>query len=191
MREYVLKKLTNFISHFTFHVSHRRNAFTLAEVLIVLSIIGVVAEYTIPSVISNFQKTEYVTLLKKAYSETNQALKQMAADYGCIDDLKCTGLFDSNLPDAYNTMGDALAKYFNIAKNCRTEINKHCWPDLTNENYDGTSDGGNTPYDSYGYYKFITSDGMSFFIINYKNNCSMDWSTGRIGNMKQMCGVLV
>ena len=50
------------------HVAHcdklRRAAFTLAEVLITLGIIGVVAALTLPTLIQNHQKQVYVTQLK-------------------------------------------------------------------------------------------------------------------------------
>ena len=45
-----------------------RNAFTLAEVLITLAIIGVVAAMTIPTLISDFQEKVTVTKLQKVYS---------------------------------------------------------------------------------------------------------------------------
>ncbi len=52
----------------------RISAFTLAEILITLAIIGIVAALTIPSVISNAQQQEYKTGLKKAVSVLNQAI---------------------------------------------------------------------------------------------------------------------
>ena len=58
-----------------------RKAFTLAEVLITLAIIGVVAALTIPSVISNTQQQEFRTGLRKAVSVLNQAITMnMALD---------------------------------------------------------------------------------------------------------------
>jgi len=51
-----------------------KKAFTLAEVLITLAIIGVVAALTIPSVILNTNQTEYKSSLKKAVSVLNQAV---------------------------------------------------------------------------------------------------------------------
>ena len=48
--------------------------FTLAEVLITLAIIGVVAALSIPAVISNSQQQEYKTGLKKAVSVLNSAI---------------------------------------------------------------------------------------------------------------------
>ena len=53
----------------------KHNAFTLAEVLITLLIIGVVAALTIPSVISNYQQQEFKTGLKKAVSVLNEAIQ--------------------------------------------------------------------------------------------------------------------
>ena len=55
--------------------------FTLAEVLITLAIIGVVAALTIPSVISNSQQQEFKTGLRKAVSVLNSAITMnMAID---------------------------------------------------------------------------------------------------------------
>ena len=58
-----------------------KKAFTLAEVLITLAIIGVVAALTIPSVISNSQQQEFKTGLRKAVSVLNSAITMnMALD---------------------------------------------------------------------------------------------------------------
>ena len=46
----------------------RKIAFTLAEVLITLGIIGVVAALTLPTVINNVHHKELETALKKQYS---------------------------------------------------------------------------------------------------------------------------
>ena len=58
-----------------------KKAFTLAEVLITLAIIGVVAAISIPSVISNSQQQEFKTGLRKAISVLNSAITMnMAID---------------------------------------------------------------------------------------------------------------
>ena len=58
-----------------------KRGFTLAEVLITLAIIGVVAAISIPSVISNSQQQEFKTGLKKAVSVLNSAITMnMAID---------------------------------------------------------------------------------------------------------------
>jgi prepilin-type N-terminal cleavage/methylation domain-containing protein len=58
------------------------NAFTLAEVLITLGIIGVVAALTLPSVIQSYQKQVTVNKLKKAYSTLSQVVARSYAENG-------------------------------------------------------------------------------------------------------------
>lgn len=62
-----------------------KNAFTLAEVLITLAIIGVVAALTIPSLIQGYKKTEYSSKLKKFYSVMQQAIQMSQIDNGLIE----------------------------------------------------------------------------------------------------------
>lgn len=50
-------------------------AFTLAEVLITLGVIGVVAAITMPNLIKNYQKQVTVSKLKETYSIISQAVK--------------------------------------------------------------------------------------------------------------------
>ena len=56
--------------------------FTLAEVLITLVIIGVIAAMTIPTLMNNTNKQEYVSKLKKTYSTLAQATRRIIADEG-------------------------------------------------------------------------------------------------------------
>lgn len=58
-----------------------RFAFTLAEVLITLGIIGVVAAMTIPTMIENARNRELQVQLKKVYSEWNQISMQFMNDH--------------------------------------------------------------------------------------------------------------
>ena len=51
-----------------------KKGFTLAEVLITLLIVGIVAALTIPSVIANAQQQEFKTGLKKAVNALNEAI---------------------------------------------------------------------------------------------------------------------
>ena len=57
-------------------------AFTLAEVLITLGIIGVVAALTIPALTANYQKMRTESYLKKFYANMNNALRMAAVEYG-------------------------------------------------------------------------------------------------------------
>src|SRR5574344_2677103 len=72
----------------------KKTAFTLAEVLIVLGIIGIVAAMTIPTLMNKIQKHEYVVGLKKEYSMLNSGFAHILADEG-VDKLEDTSVFQS------------------------------------------------------------------------------------------------
>ena len=59
-----------------------RLAFTLAEVLITLGIIGVVAALTMPAVVGNYKRQQAIQQLKKTYSVLSQAFNRAVAEYG-------------------------------------------------------------------------------------------------------------
>ena len=93
--------LSNFsdtvFSRFTFYFSlNRKVAFTLAEVLITLGIIGIVAAMTLPSLITKYKIHELRTRFQKTNSIVNQALKYTLNDLG-LSDYSDMNLF--NLPN--------------------------------------------------------------------------------------------
>lgn len=61
-----------------------KKAFTLAEILITLGIIGVVAAMTMPVLIENYKKKQTVTQLKKIYSALQQSIQLSQNNYGDI-----------------------------------------------------------------------------------------------------------
>ena len=63
----------------------RREAFTLAEVLITLGIIGVVAALTLPSVISKYNGYVTANKLRQVYSVLKQAESMAVNEYGDIN----------------------------------------------------------------------------------------------------------
>ena len=78
--------LSNFsdtvFSRFTSHFSRKRTAFTLAEVLITLGIIGIVASMTLPSVIHNYKIKQLRTGFLRSSSMIQNALNQTANEFG-------------------------------------------------------------------------------------------------------------
>ena len=70
----------------------KKAAFTLAEVLITLGIIGVVAALTLPTLIQNYQKRVYINQLKKSYSVLSNGFRLMMAHDG-VTELKDTHAF--------------------------------------------------------------------------------------------------
>ena len=61
-----------------------KKGFTLAEVLITLGVIGVVAAMTMPTLIKNYQKTVTATRLKATYSTISQAVRMSEVDNGPV-----------------------------------------------------------------------------------------------------------
>lgn len=60
-------------------------SFTLAEVLIIVGIIGVVANLTLPNLTHSTGDTERVAKVKKLYSNSNLAFEQAQTKYGSLD----------------------------------------------------------------------------------------------------------
>jgi len=60
-------------THVATLADNRFSAFTLAEVLVTLGIIGVVSAMTMPTLMQNHQRKTYITQLHKVYNEFQQA----------------------------------------------------------------------------------------------------------------------
>ena len=93
----------------------RKIAFTLAEVLITLGIIGVVAAMTIPTLISNYQKQALFSQFKKAYANLNQAWKLASVDFGYSPKCYYWGIGQNPYPSAvckgYDENGECTGYY--------------------------------------------------------------------------------
>ncbi len=93
-------------------------AFTMAEVLITLAIIGVVAALTIPELINKYEEQARVTALKKVYSTLSQAANLAIMEHGLPDtwDMKD---YDVN---SINTVFHYFKPYLNIIREQENEI---------------------------------------------------------------------
>ena len=85
----------------------KKCAFTLAEVLITLGIIGVVAAITIPSLVTNYQKHVVETKLAKFNSTMNQAMRLSMVDNGDPD-----GWLERNHNYSYPETVEFMNTYF-------------------------------------------------------------------------------
>jgi len=159
-----------------------KKGFTLAEVLITLGIIGIVAALTMPSLIANYKKMVYVTQLKKSYSQFIQALKIMSNDSGCDDDLSCTGFFEDK---AYSVdvVSQEIEKHIKVLKDCGYGDKAGCMPSLINMNPFGKS-----PYsdNTFMYHKFLSVDGSAYAIYDESGNCNA-WR-GNDDIISKVCG---
>ena len=104
-------------------------AFTLAEVLITLGIIGVVAAMTIPTIVTNYQSKMFATKLKHAHSLLLNTLNLYKSKNNC-DNLLC--LADTSKTSAQ--VANELATVIDGAIICKTKGSKYCTPYSIKEN---------------------------------------------------------
>ena len=94
----------------------RKGAFTLAEVLITLGIIGVVAALTLPSLIQKYQDQVLENQLKKMYSTLSQGVQKAMADDGVsnFSDTELCQACKSPGGGSSNACIQMVKKYFNV-----------------------------------------------------------------------------
>ncbi len=109
---------------------HKLNAFTLAEVLITLGIIGVVAAVSMPILIQNVNERVNAEREANIAFKINQAMEKMRA----------LGLLNASYGTT-EAFVDELQNHLKIAKRCDSAHIAECWPtstviDTTGEEYD-------------------------------------------------------
>ncbi len=145
----------------------KNKAFTLAEVLITLGIIGIVAAMTIPTLISNYQKNATISKLKDAYSIISNAVKMAEVDNGELASWKNPAVETRTERNIYfyNTY---LKPYLKVVKEC-PETTEQCWTASTSlSNVTGYLPVSST------YTSFIVSNGMTVFF----------WTTNELSNVQ-------
>lgn len=93
--------------------------FTLAEVLITLGIIGVVAALTIPVLMEYSFEREAVSKFKKNYSMLSQAVEKWQTDSGCIGDSSLCPEYAPEFENNVNEVADAIDPYFKYSEKIR------------------------------------------------------------------------
>lgn len=94
--------------------------FSLAELLIAVAIIGVIAALTIPGVIANYQRKALLTQLQKSYVELQESLLILKTEN------YQKGLYGSSLnkkssTSIRNSAGKFLLGYYKITQDCETD----------------------------------------------------------------------
>ena len=97
--------------------------FTLAEILLTLTIIGIIASYTIPALIENVQGYTFKVSWKKTFSNLSVITNKLMLDNGGT----LEGLFDAGCDS--QAMHIKYRDYLNFAKDCYDypEANGNCW----------------------------------------------------------------
>ena len=91
-----------------------KKGFTLAEVLITLAVIGIVAAITIPVVVTNYQKKAQYTQFMKAYNTLQTAINLSTADNGDISSWS----YGSNDNERAAAFKKYLGNYLKVAQDC-------------------------------------------------------------------------
>lgn len=145
----------------------KNKAFTLAETLVVMGIIGVVAALTIPNLSSSTANKENVARVQKAYSTINEAFERVQAEYGNIErwPLRDFGWNGNNATDFF---ANRMSEYLKVSKNCARNANQGCMASSV-KFLNGTSTTTNgylavTDADTSAY-KMILADGTGLAIM--------------------------
>lgn len=139
----------------------RRIGFTLAEVLITVGVIGVVAALTIPTLMNNAQNKANNEKFKKSYSELANVVSQIANENG--------GSM-ANAFSSYTDLQNAFGRYYKTSRFCHGGDETACL--ATTFNYlNGSS---NWPYNtgcSADYAMFVTITGETINLCNFDYTC--------------------
>lgn len=149
-----------------------KRAFTLAEVLITLGIIGVVAAMTIPGLLTNIQNAHHRVAYKKAFSTLNQALRfteeegEISLDLSTSTVSNGSGHFTSQVGEIFKHMA---THFYNAPTLCMNNNPDMCWECDNGEA--GYISGSGAP-DWLGCdkssYAFIDASGIAYYL--YYNN---------------------
>lgn len=161
-------------------------AFTLAEVLIVLLIIGVVASLTIPTVINNTNKAEYVSKLKKEYSVLSQAYKLIILDSG--GSILNNPYFNTDRNDADADAMNVFATKLNVVKVCPKE--EGCWYKSDMMELGGGVYFPDTDSNMSSYGNAILADGAIMAVGIYDDNCTTQYGSPGSPFYRSLCGFI-
>lgn len=137
-----------------------KKAFTLAELLITLGVVGIVAAVTIPVLITNYQKSVTVVRLKQTYTILNEAVKKSEIVNGSVEGWNDCYIEGFNI-ETYNCgklfAEKYLTPYMNVVKRC-----EHASTDCVSEkayNLDGSTDTFRNASSAHTY-NFVLSNGV-------------------------------
>lgn len=147
-----------------------KNGFTLAEVLITLGVIGVVAAMTIPTLMNNIQDAQYYTAARKVFSVLSQATEKMVYE-------NSGAIWDNSSSDSTalsKAAADAFVPYLSVIKEDFIEIiHPNDWVGYKSTTAVQTADSAGTRYG------LLLKDGTVIRFIGWQNCGS---SSGKLTN---------
>lgn len=151
------------------------NAFTLAEVLITLGIIGGISALTLPSLIAKYQEKVLVTKAKRSYSVISNAFTNWSTKNGSVGDYSAIFINSQNSTELNNNFASEL----NTVKVCNGNINK-CGGTYSAKQYKKLNDGLGHTQETAGalnYNRIVLNDGSFIAISNLvkDGSCIHTW----------------
>lgn len=112
----------------TLHKSHSRassSGFTLAELLLTMTIIGIIGSYTIPTLLQNLQNAETKVAFKRSFSDLSGVTQRLLSDNGG----SFVGAFVDPGPGTIDDdMRDKYLNHMNSIKKCNDGADPGvCW----------------------------------------------------------------
>ena len=133
----------------------KKNGFTLAEVLITLAIIGVVATLTLPALMTNTAEQQSITAFKKIMNTLNEAGQMNAALEGFDYSIEELGGLDDRIEEGAQTLGALFNERLQVSREASGGYGAtgECTNDPTFVLRDGTAVClGNANYNDAGYW---------------------------------------
>lgn len=156
-------------------LQNNKPAFTLAEVLVTLAVIGVVASLTIPPIVKNTQDAQLKAAFKNNFSTASQAVRAIAADNNGTLKGSLALLQPDNIVSGWSP-------YFKHVKTCQYQSGcwhaANDWKELDGDLINSTRDVG-----------FITPNG-ALLTFSMSNTQCANFSYGTIQG-KGICGYIV
>lgn len=147
---------------------NRKTAFTLAEVLITLGIIGIVVALTLPSLIQSYREKETVAKLKKTYSILNQAMVNAVNEYGTLN---TWGLGVGDSPEGAKLIQDRIftpnLKIMDYCEKLNSCVGSKPYKYITGTVHISYKD-------NWGYRRLILADGSTLIYSVSSGNCNSD-----------------
>lgn len=167
----------------------KKAGFTLAEVLITLGVIGVVASLTIPALIQNAQNQALKSQLKKSISVVESAFRQAALDNG--GSLAGFSSRTGNTSLRSDDLMNFIEPYFSsVLKKCNKADAATCCPVTTPyKTYSGGDFPGSWSSPAGGQTLMVLKDGTILYIFAYypeMGTCTNTWLT----NTQDVCAVV-
>ena len=160
------------------HNYDKKSGFTLAEILVSLGIIGVVAAMTIPTLMMNYQKKIWEAKLKKTYSIATNACERMLIEEN-VSAVNETALYGATTDDERK---EEVRKYFKVMQDGETVTGRGysiLLPDSAILYITGTNNGFEFYTDVNGLEGKPNTPGRDEFEFRLDKDCAYDSNIGQ------------